>query len=445
MLLKLFTEKKKKWRMTNSHLFDEKYYLENNNDVTRYNGEPLEHYIKYGEAEGRKPNPFFDPKWYVSNNKGSMGDITSPLLHYILKGEDEGLCPSPIFDPQWYLNTYQDVKKSSHKPLQHYLVYGVLEKRLPNRYFNPSLNRNSLIPAEYYSEKNQKLYNDDVSNNPQSHLKIAVTVHVYYLEMVPEILDYLSNIPYQYSFFFTVSTESREALVKILKSNNVADYKLIIYPNQGYDLAPFLHLLTVLKKDNYELVCKIHTKKGPPHLEIYSHWFDCLMDPILGSKRTVANIIKAFEENEMLGVVGTADFYKSVQKLMYGNETPVAEILSTLDKELDPLQEWGFFAGTIFWARLDFFEPLMTNTAFDELIEKNIKIEMESGAPVSIFHALERVLGALPILTGMSTGVSHRIYAEESSYAVQLLEDDFNTPSSVGIHATLVDIVPRMI
>jgi len=113
---------------------------------------------------------------------------------------------------------------------------------------------------------------------------------------------------------------------------------------------------------------------------------------------------------------------------MYGNENPVAEILSVLDKSLDQDAEWVFFAGTIFWARLDMFKPLLSNTAFSDLIQQNMGLEMKSGSPASIFHALERVVGLLPEITGMQTGVSHHIPGENNDYFIQILPTGFTLP-----------------
>jgi hypothetical protein len=35
-------------------------------------------------------------------------------------------------------------------------------------------------------------------------------------------------------------------------------------------------------------------------------------------------------------MIGSADLYKSVQKLMYNNENFVAKLIASLDSELDP-------------------------------------------------------------------------------------------------------------
>jgi hypothetical protein len=44
--------------------FDPEWYNVRNPDVPRVGIDPLSHYLRYGEAEGRRPSPWFDPVWY---------------------------------------------------------------------------------------------------------------------------------------------------------------------------------------------------------------------------------------------------------------------------------------------------------------------------------------------------------------------------------------------
>jgi hypothetical protein len=44
--------------------FDRAWYLIRNPDVLRVGIDPLAHYLRYGEAEGRYPSPWFNPAWY---------------------------------------------------------------------------------------------------------------------------------------------------------------------------------------------------------------------------------------------------------------------------------------------------------------------------------------------------------------------------------------------
>jgi hypothetical protein len=64
-----------------SGLFDEAYYRRYNPDVTQNGLEPIEHYVRHGVAEGRKPNPWFETADYIDDFPDAAA--TNPLVHFI--------------------------------------------------------------------------------------------------------------------------------------------------------------------------------------------------------------------------------------------------------------------------------------------------------------------------------------------------------------------------
>ncbi|MGD9920528.1 MAG: hypothetical protein AB7V13_03650 [Pseudorhodoplanes sp.] len=75
-------------RIRDSGLFDEAFYLASYPDVGASGVDPLLHYIKSGEADGRRPNPAFDPNDYASAHGLRPGE--SALLHYVTAGHFGG-------------------------------------------------------------------------------------------------------------------------------------------------------------------------------------------------------------------------------------------------------------------------------------------------------------------------------------------------------------------
>ncbi|MFN7050857.1 MAG: hypothetical protein ACK4NH_01970, partial [Gemmobacter sp.] len=81
-------------------LFDAAYYLKRYPDIAGANLDPLRHYRKHGEAEGRSPNPLFHPWHYRAQLPAGLTlEKTSLLAHYLLRGEARGLTPHPYFVP----------------------------------------------------------------------------------------------------------------------------------------------------------------------------------------------------------------------------------------------------------------------------------------------------------------------------------------------------------
>ena len=166
------------------------WYLRQNPDVVALGANPLLHFLQHGAAEGRKPNPYFDTAWYVNQYPQASG--RNSLAHYIEKWRDERVNPNPFFDTAWYARKYADALENSTEPLLHYLVFGAREGKNPCPLFdsawylheypragqcdNPSLhfllfgeleklNPNPYFDWEWYIE----YYELDISTNPFSH------------------------------------------------------------------------------------------------------------------------------------------------------------------------------------------------------------------------------------------------------------------------------------
>ncbi len=70
--------------------FDAGWYLENNPDVAKSGMDPVSHYLRFGAAEGRNPNPLFDSLWYLKRYPDVAASGTNPFLHYLRHGQREG-------------------------------------------------------------------------------------------------------------------------------------------------------------------------------------------------------------------------------------------------------------------------------------------------------------------------------------------------------------------
>ncbi|MBF7052320.1 glycosyltransferase family 2 protein [Halomonas sp. KAO] len=59
------------------------------------------HYLRVGEALGRRPCPSFDPRWYLAEYPDIAQAGVSPLLHFITHGETEGRLPCGLEAQRW--------------------------------------------------------------------------------------------------------------------------------------------------------------------------------------------------------------------------------------------------------------------------------------------------------------------------------------------------------
>ncbi|MBK1693699.1 hypothetical protein CKO09_02940 [Chromatium weissei] len=99
-----------------------------------------QHYIQYGELEGRQPNPYFNPTVYKDANPDvvvavASGAFSTFLDHFEQFGATEGRsCGTPYFNEAYYLDQYSDVKDavtagSFSSGYVHYVLFGHTEGR----------------------------------------------------------------------------------------------------------------------------------------------------------------------------------------------------------------------------------------------------------------------------------------------------------------------------
>jgi GT2 family glycosyltransferase/glycosyltransferase involved in cell wall biosynthesis len=88
--------------------FDADWYQQRYPDIASANLEPVAHFIRFGAAERRDPNPFFDSNWYLEHNPDVGASGIHPLLHYLRSGAAELRNPHPNFDAVWYASQHPD-------------------------------------------------------------------------------------------------------------------------------------------------------------------------------------------------------------------------------------------------------------------------------------------------------------------------------------------------
>lgn len=123
--------------LVESGLFQPQWYLAQNPDVSQSGVSPLDHYLVYGGAEGRAPNPVFRSDWYLAQNPDVQAAGMNPLVHYSLYGEKECRNPNPYFDVAWYRATYR-MEIGHWGELAHYLKHRRLNRYAPNPAFDPA-------------------------------------------------------------------------------------------------------------------------------------------------------------------------------------------------------------------------------------------------------------------------------------------------------------------
>jgi hypothetical protein len=120
--------------------FDTSFYLATYPDVAATGINPLVHFLQIGAQEGRSPHPshwriqmelqtlqrsgLFDEEFYCACNPDVVAGRMTPIEHFLRVGAFEGRRPNPLFDPACYLTIYPDVANVGINPALHYFESG---------------------------------------------------------------------------------------------------------------------------------------------------------------------------------------------------------------------------------------------------------------------------------------------------------------------------------
>jgi hypothetical protein len=144
---------------------------------------------------------------------------------------------------------------------------------------------NSLSKALFnltYREENYNII------NLSSICKVAVQAHIFYEDLIMDIINKTNNIPIKYDFFIsTTSKEIGNIILKFLSLYSKANqYEIIIVNNKGRDILPLLTQLKY-KVKQYKYLCHIHSKKSKKDPFIGSYWRNYLYYVIHCSKNFI--------------------------------------------------------------------------------------------------------------------------------------------------------------
>lgn len=119
--------------------FSGRHYLLENPDVAAANVNPLLHYLRHGQAEGRARHPVDAPLPEPPPTPRDAAWVEQERL--LIAG-------TAVFDTYYYLSTYPDIRNCGIDPLQHYLEHGAREGRLPNPYFDTRYYQSAHMTAD---------------------------------------------------------------------------------------------------------------------------------------------------------------------------------------------------------------------------------------------------------------------------------------------------------
>jgi hypothetical protein len=216
-------------------------------------------------------------------------------------------------------------------------------------------------------------------------VEVAVVVHVFYPELIPELCDILKNIVEPFDLFVTTPHEA--AIPDIFDDFGpyAQSIAVALAENRGRDIGPFMSLHRRKLLEPYQAILKLHTKRSA-YSDKGGYWRQRLFRELCGDSTTVQRILDLLRRSRA-GIVGPHDYYLSHQSFWGGNREKVGILLKAagVDRPVSD-ERLGFFSGSMFWYNPAALAPL--HSIPDDLLI----FEPESGQQdATLAHAFERI------------------------------------------------------
>ena len=240
----------------------------------------------------------------------------------------------------------------------YYILFNAWNDYYENLYLEPN-KEYGFSYLNYFSKaifdlNDNKIYDLNLLNNK---CKIAVQVHLFYEDLIAEIINKTNNIPVKFDLYITITSPNiyrtlDNYIKNYSRSNN---YEILLVENKGRDVLPFL----VQMKDkikNYIYICHIHTKKSKTVPETGALWRNYLFNNLLGNINIVSEILNDLESNKKLGFIFPETFV-GIIKPFYVLTNKTRNWMNFLSSKLFPNCGIGklinFPAGNMFWSKIN--------------------------------------------------------------------------------------------
>jgi glycosyltransferase involved in cell wall biosynthesis len=239
-----------------------------------------------------------------------------------------------------------------------------------------------------------------------AELAVALHLHVYYPDLLPEIVRGLARNRLRPHLFVSVPSAAMVAGVQAALAGCSERVEVEVVPNRGRDIGPFLTGFAARLRE-YQLVGHLHTKKTADVADaaMGEDWRRFLIENLLAGGNGMMDIIVGrMAADETIGLVFPDDPHVVDWN---GNLVQAQELCRRLGMAETLPRHFVFPVGTMFWARVEAIRPLL---------QLGLDWSDYPAEPLpydgSMLHALERLLpfvaakqGFRSVLTNVS-GVS---------------------------------------
>lgn len=260
--------------------------------------------------------------------------------------------------------------------------------------------------------------NDPSSRKP----KTLVVAHVFYATMWPELARCIENIRSKADcdVFVTIPAENDSMSAEM--SRRIPGVKIVEMDDLGYDILPFLSVLSGIRLDDYEFIAKVHSKRNVKTTCVVNGRFyrgASFRKELLSFCSTtdaVAKTLTILHSHPEVGMIGSGPLIlpeDDLYEIIYPEPARVAgNILAELGLSCEPSRK-RFVAGTMFMVRAELMKPLQ-----GRFQAKDFSGDARDGTVLP--YALERVFGWVVGAQGMLIAPFSRSFIPEWFFRLRL-------------------------
>jgi lipopolysaccharide biosynthesis protein len=214
--------------------------------------------------------------------------------------------------------------------------------------------------------------------------RLAVVVHVYYVDLLDECMGWLKDFSLPHDVFVSVHEDKRAAVEERLVQQGIAATILTV-ENRGRDIAPFLRVLQTIDLSSYGRILKLHTKRSVQGLH-GDVWRRSLLDALTDVKY-LERASAIFAGDPTIGIVAPGEHLLSMSEFLGANAGAVARLAGRMGITDLTGGADAFFAGSMFLARTKALLPLAALGFAAEDFEPE-----EGQINGTLAHAIERAI-----------------------------------------------------
>jgi lipopolysaccharide biosynthesis protein len=219
---------------------------------------------------------------------------------------------------------------------------------------------------------------------------VTIFVHVFHLEIWPEILADLNRLAFPYQLVLTGPHPQHGLALP----HNAVDIEFHRTDNLGRDIGPFL---TAFRNTRFatDICLKIHTKRSL-HRRDGETWRRTILQDLLGNPDKVSRTVTLLRENPNIGLVSPNCHLVPVRQLLGSNDDNLKKLLEIygIDEAAIDMSKALFVAGSMFWFRSGAFALLRSKGSAVEFEPEGGQLDGTKA------HAHERIFSVMAELGG---------------------------------------------